>query len=445
MSTAKYAIVTHGKIKSFEQLGHTKGHNDRSAKVLPDNVLPDGPAPVTLVGEEGVSLVEVAKAKLRSHGLDPANLRKNGVLANEDIYSASRAFFGEPDEWRARTPDEWRQHPWTVATTAFLKKKHGDNLISAVLHLDETTPHIHAVTLPLVEKARAKRGRMSKAERALPPDQRPPRPTVTRVELDCRSLRGQEKWQLEGFVTEYANAVRHLGLERGRMISTLTREERNARSEKASPTVNAAKQALEADAARVRMRELAARASAEEAASRRRELEAEQLLADRRRAAADAERDRHLAVIRQQEETLAAQIAETQRASEAAEQRLREAKRREAEIAEREKDVAIRDQGLSDWDDDLSKRQDELAADAAKLDTERKGFEKAKAEFLRQFKAGMALLRAFFFARGMTAEVEALEGRVPSPGSALQAKVDPSTVALAEHQAALRRLSGKEV
>lgn len=445
MGTTQYAIVTHGKIKSFEQLGHTKGHNDRSAKALPDNVIPDSPAPVTLVGEEGVSLVEVAKAKLRSHGIDPAHLRKNGVLANEDIYSASPAFFGEPDEWRARTPDDWRRHPWTVATTAFLKKKHGDNLISAVLHLDETTPHIHAVTLPLVEKARAKRGRMSKAERALPPSQRTPRPTVTRVQLDCRSLRGQEKWQLEGFVTEYANAVRHLGLERGRMISMLTKEERNARAEKASPTINVAKATLEADAERVRMRELAARASAEEAASRRRELEAEQLLADRRRARDDAERDRRLAAIRQREEALAAQIAETQRASEAAEQRLREAKQREAKIAEREKDAAIRDQGLSEWDDYLSKQADELTAETAKLATERMWLEKAKAELLRQFKAGMALLRDFFFARGMTAEVDALEGRAPSPGSALQAKVDPSAVALAEHHAALRRLSGEDL
>lgn len=444
MDYPMYAIVTHGKIKSFAQLGHTEGHNDRSVKVLPDNVRPDGPAPITLVGKEGANLGEVAKAKLRSHGINPANVRKNGVIANEDIYSASPAFFGDPAAWCARSPEEWRRNPWVVATVAFLKKVHNENLISVVLHLDERTPHLHAITLPLVEKARTKRGRLSNAERSLPPSERPARPTVTSVQLDCRSLRGQEKWQLEPFVTEYAKAVEHLGLKRGRLISGLTKEERDQRAEKASPKIAAAKDALEAGAARARQLEQMARVRAEEADTERRRLQIEALAVEAARAQAKVDQEHALALDRQRTHALMLRTEENRQAAQMAEQRLIQAQRREAELSRREEDLDLHLKGADMWENEIIEREQRLWEGEAQLESERSLFEKTKEELLRRYQLAMAMLRRFFVGKGMTFEVDALDGRPIQPAASQQKATDPTAIAAAAHHAALRKLAGQE-
>ena len=64
-----------------------------------------------------------------------AKERKNSVLAQEFIISASPEFFdGLSDEKVAI----WAEHQ-----LKFMKKEFGDNVQVAVLHLDEKTPHLH--------------------------------------------------------------------------------------------------------------------------------------------------------------------------------------------------------------------------------------------------------------------------------------------------------------
>ena len=64
-----------------------------------------------------------------------AKERKNSVLAQEFIISASPEFFdGLSDEKVAI----WAEHQ-----LKFMKNEFGDNLQVAVLHLDEKTPHLH--------------------------------------------------------------------------------------------------------------------------------------------------------------------------------------------------------------------------------------------------------------------------------------------------------------
>ena len=84
----------------------------------------------------------------------PKKRRSDAVLAVEMILSASAEFFRPERPWEAKTYDEERMTAWRDASLAWLKGRYGANLVSAVLHLDEATPHIHAVFVPLTEDHR---------------------------------------------------------------------------------------------------------------------------------------------------------------------------------------------------------------------------------------------------------------------------------------------------
>lgn len=66
-------------------------------------------------------------------------IRKDAVLCIEYLQTASPDFFKNP---------EFNMAKWTEENVNFLKEKHGKNLISCVLHLDETTPHIVSYVIP---------------------------------------------------------------------------------------------------------------------------------------------------------------------------------------------------------------------------------------------------------------------------------------------------------
>lgn len=123
-----------------------------------------------------------------------AKVRKNGVRAIEAVLSASPSFFrpGVPEAvgtWEAERLDAW-----APAAVGWLQSFFGhDNLVSAVVHLDESTPHIHAVIVP-VDDTPTKRG------------------AATRLNAG-RWLDGRDK--LATMQDSYAEAMAPLGLERG--------------------------------------------------------------------------------------------------------------------------------------------------------------------------------------------------------------------------------------
>lgn len=81
-----------------------------------------------------------------------AKIRKdNEAPFTRFVLSASPEHFAPPG-----TPETIAQ--FAANSMAWLKKEYGDGLAYAVMHLDEKTPHIHAVVVPLYEK-KTKRGR----------------------------------------------------------------------------------------------------------------------------------------------------------------------------------------------------------------------------------------------------------------------------------------------
>lgn len=84
----------------------------------------------------------------------PRKRRSDAVLAVEVVLSASPEFFRPKRPWEAGTYDPERLAAWRDASMGWLRARYGENLVSAVLHLDEATPHIQAVFVPLTEDHR---------------------------------------------------------------------------------------------------------------------------------------------------------------------------------------------------------------------------------------------------------------------------------------------------
>jgi len=115
----------------------------------------------------------------------PEKRRSNAVLAMEHLLTASPEYFRPENPAAAGTWDEVRMESWAKLATQFLQERYGDRLASAVLHLDEATPHIQALVVPLREDGK----------------------------LDAASLFGPQ--QLVKLQDDYAAAMKPLGLQRG--------------------------------------------------------------------------------------------------------------------------------------------------------------------------------------------------------------------------------------
>ena len=75
------------------------------------------------------------------------NIRKDAVLAVEVLFTSDKEFFD-------KLSDE-EEKKYFEKSLEFLKNKFGEkNVISAVVHKDETTPHLHAVFTPITDDGR---------------------------------------------------------------------------------------------------------------------------------------------------------------------------------------------------------------------------------------------------------------------------------------------------
>lgn len=224
-----YGVLTfdnRGPIKSWERMTSIQRHNARTEE-LP-HCDPAAPEPEFLKGSE--RLVEDAQRELCSRGLDPQALRANGVIAHEVILTASHEYFAQGDEAeRNRRLWHWVARAYLAAIKIWRKV----TIVQMVLHLDEYTPHIHVVLMPLVKKVFARR----------PED-------GERWTLNGREITGPGEFQRAH--DEYATEMKALGLERG--VSGSGRKYRPF-AEKAAEMDEQCKRAAAAEADAVKARE----------------------------------------------------------------------------------------------------------------------------------------------------------------------------------------------
>lgn len=174
-----YTVFRLNKIKSLSSLATMGHHNFRT---LP-SAAPKADASRTgynkiLVNPTQTNYIDMWHTREYEVNMNGGHCkpRKDSVVAYEALLTFSKD--GVPEE----EIDEWAKE-----SVAWLKDTFGEaNVLSAVLHMDETTPHIHAVIIPIDERDR----------------------------LCAFSFTGK-KSQMRDMQTSYAKRMKKFGLERG--------------------------------------------------------------------------------------------------------------------------------------------------------------------------------------------------------------------------------------
>ncbi|GFE64369.1 plasmid recombination protein [Litoreibacter roseus] len=134
------------------------------------------------------------------------------------VVSASPEFFRPDDPKAIGTWDDDRLTEWRKTTIDHLLAEFGSDLVFAELHLDEDTPHIHAVVAPTYSKKARKPGRKKRNETEEEFEARKAKAiaangvrTVGRASHDSLSKKGSFQRLRE----RMALAVHHLGIDYG--------------------------------------------------------------------------------------------------------------------------------------------------------------------------------------------------------------------------------------
>ena len=176
-----HAIARIAKLKSGS-VGASGQHTRRARETL--NANPEI-ANIRFIGQPDSPDLPSLETIVRER-IGDQTIRKNGVLCVEMLLTASPEYFRPNDPSKAGYYEPERLADFQQAVHSWLDKEYGDRIVRAELHLDESTPHVHAYLVPLDERGK----------------------------LNCRGLFGGRE-KLSQFQDSYANALSPLGLERG--------------------------------------------------------------------------------------------------------------------------------------------------------------------------------------------------------------------------------------
>jgi hypothetical protein len=178
-----FAILRTEKLKGASVSASDK-HTERERKTLnaDEEKLKDN---IRLIGKPGEKLRDLVDKEIKAAGGKP---RKDSVECVEFLMTASPEYFDKPTK-----------------TVEFAKKSmeymemletRGFKFVKAVMHVDETTPHIAAYAVPLDPTGK----------------------------LNAKYHLGGNKWRMSEYQDEFAEVMQPLGLERGIRGSTAEHE-----------------------------------------------------------------------------------------------------------------------------------------------------------------------------------------------------------------------------
>lgn len=145
-------ILRVGKVKSR---GHSTpesvgGHLSRCHPT--PNADPDRtPLNRWLVGAPGDDMRASINGLMHAAGVDPTKVRKDGTLANDILLTVSPQWLRPNNPEAYGTWDEDRVRVLEAEAMTLLRRTFGKRVVAAVLHLDEASPHIQAVVVPLMK------------------------------------------------------------------------------------------------------------------------------------------------------------------------------------------------------------------------------------------------------------------------------------------------------
>ena len=140
------------------------------------------------------------------HRLETAGLQRK--IGKNQVRAVRIMLSGSPDDMK-RIEQAGRLNDWCRDNIDWLKKTYGaENIVSAVVHLDETTPHIHATMIPIVTGERRK----AKAEQTTGKKKYRKKSTDT-ARLCADDV--MSRIRLKEYQDSYAEQMAKYGLQRG--------------------------------------------------------------------------------------------------------------------------------------------------------------------------------------------------------------------------------------
>ena len=138
------------------------------------------------------------------HRLDTAGLKRK---IGKNQVQAIRIVLSGTHEDMARVEGEGKLDEWCADNVKWLRETYGaDNLVSAVLHMDEETPHIHATIVPIVQGERRKQKKEENVKRKYKVKAPAPRLCADEVMSRANLIRYQDS---------YGDHMAKYGLKRG--------------------------------------------------------------------------------------------------------------------------------------------------------------------------------------------------------------------------------------
>jgi len=202
-----YAVMRIAKLKTMGEIGALGKHNERTRETRNADVGRLGDNERLAGTGDWCADVEARLAVARYR-------RPDAVLCLEHVLTASKEFFADGDSGRLAA--------WRDAAMEWLRDTYGrENVVAAVLHRDEITPHVQAVVVPIDE----------------------------RDHLNAKNWTGGRE-KLGALQDSYARAMEPLGLERGVKGSVAdhqTVKEFYAKIEEPTPAPELVRQHLDVD------------------------------------------------------------------------------------------------------------------------------------------------------------------------------------------------------
>ena len=138
------------------------------------------------------------------HRLDTAGLKRK--IANNQV-RAIRILLTGTHEDMMQIEKEGRLDEWCQDNIDWLQKTYGaDNVVSIVLHMDESTPHLHATVVPIVHTERQRKKKEQEVKRTY--RKKAPAPRLCADDVMSRA-------NLKRYQNTYAEVMQKYGLQRG--------------------------------------------------------------------------------------------------------------------------------------------------------------------------------------------------------------------------------------
>ena len=121
-------------------------HIDRSK--YPSNADPSRQHLNQIIVKHGPNLNHAIQARIKAGYTGQAAIRKDAVKSINLVLTGSHERMKELEQ-------EGKLQSWVKANQVYLNDRYGEkNVVSLALHMDERTPHLHAVVVPLTTDGR---------------------------------------------------------------------------------------------------------------------------------------------------------------------------------------------------------------------------------------------------------------------------------------------------